>query len=173
MSAVVIDTNVLLVASGMAVQMKPPCLQECYRRLERARDREQVVVDNQFLILGEYQHKLDTRRRPPRLGDAFVLHILQNMANPSKVSTVDLTPTNKAQTTFAEFPPDAALEADFDPTDRKFIAAAYAHSERPPIIEAADSKWLGWEAGLKIHGIELEVLCRAELQAIRDRKLSK
>lgn len=102
-----------------------------------------------------------------------MLHILQNMANSSKVSTVNLTPTNQAKTTFEEFPPDGELEADFDPADRKFVAASYVHPDRPPIVEAADSKWLGWEAQLKTHGIKLEVLCRDELQAIRDAKLSK
>ena len=173
MSAIVIDTNVLLVASGLAKQMSDACLKVCYERLERARDSEQVVVDKQFLILGEYQHKLDSRRRPPRPGDAFVLHILQNMANPAKVSTVNLTPTNQAKTTFAEFPRDADLEAVFDPADRKFVAASCSHSERPRIVESADSKWLGWEVQLNSHGIQLEVLCRDELQAIRDEKLSK
>jgi hypothetical protein len=95
------------------------------------------------------------------------------MANSSKVSTVNLTPTNHAKTTFEEFPPDRELETAFDPADRKFVAASYAHPDRPPIVEAADSKWLGWEDSLQSHGIKLEVLCRDELQAIRDAKLSK
>ncbi len=173
MSAIVIDTNVLLVASGLTEQMSPKCLNVCCERLEKARRDEQVVVDNQFFILSEYQHKLDTRRRPPRPGDAFLLHILQNMANPARVSPIDLTPTNREQTTFREFPPDADLESTFDPSDRKFAAASYAHSERPPIVQAADSKWLGWQPALKHHGIKLEILCRDELQSIRDTKLAK
>lgn len=173
MSAIVIDTNVLLVASGLAPQMKQPCLLQCYQRLEQALATEQVVVDNQFFILGEYKHKLDTHHRPPRPGDQFLLHILRNMANPAKVSTVDLTPTNPEETSFLEFPPDIELEKSFDPADRKFVAASFAHPEHPPIVEAADSKWLGWEAQLNTHGIKLEVLCRDELQAIRKTKMSK
>ena len=173
MSAIVIDTNVLLVASGQAAQMGDACRKVCYQRLDRASAREQVVVDNQFLILHEYQNKLDPRRRPPSPGGEFVLHVLRNMANPAKVSTVNLTPTNSERTSFAEFPPDSVLEAAFDPADRKFVAASYAHAERPPIVESADSKWLGWEGRLKTHNIHLEVLCRNELEAIRQAKLSK
>jgi len=173
MSAIVIDTNVLLVASGLARQMSDACRIVCLDRLKQARVREQVVVDNQFFVLGEYQNKLDANRRPPSPGGEFVRHILQNMANPIKVSTVNLTPTNQERTTFVEFPPDPALEAAFDPADRKFVAASHAHAERPPIVESADSKWLGWEAQLKTHNIHLEVLCRDELQVIRDAKLSK
>jgi len=73
-------------------------------------------------------------------------------------------------TKFEEFPADQALEDDFDPDDRKFVAVANAHPEKPPILEAADSKWLGWEAKLALHGIRLEFLCRDELEAIRERK---
>lgn len=173
MSAIVIDTNVLLVASGQAKQMSDTCLKVCYQRLEKARASEQVVVDNQFFILGEYQNKLDASKRPPSPGGEFIRHLLQHMAKPDKVARIDLKPTNQEKTTFAQFPPDAALAADFDPTDRKFVAASYAHPDRPCIVESADTKWLGWEAQLKLHGINLEVLCRDELQAIRDAKLLK
>ena len=88
------------------------------------------------------------------------------------MSPVTITPLDQEQTQFAEFPPDAALEAAFDPADRKFVAAANAHPEKPPILESADSKWLGWEPALAAHGIRLEVLCRCELEAIRKRKTS-
>ena len=84
-----------------------------------------------------------------------------------------ITPTNVEQTTFAEFPSDAALEAAIDPSDRKFFAASNAHPEKPPILEATDSKWLGWEDQLKKHDIKVEVLCRGELKAIRERKTKK
>jgi len=62
------------------------------------------------------------------------------------------------------------FEAEFDPSDRKFIAVANAHTEKPPILECADSKWLGWEKKLGAHGIRIEVLCRDELEVIRKRK---
>ncbi|MGC1323743.1 MAG: hypothetical protein WA849_16305 [Candidatus Udaeobacter sp.] len=165
MSAVVIDTNVLLVADGQAPHMSGACKITCIERLERVRSEEQVVLDYGRLILDEYHNGLDPNGKPSP-GQAFVKWMLQSY---SRIDWVTITPTNPEQTMFSEFPNDAALAA-FDPADRKFVAAANAHFEKPPILEAADSKWLGWEAGLLPHGIRLEVLCRNELQAIRQQK---
>ena len=166
----VVDTNVILVANGMAPQMSDCCQMRCIDRLAQARDGDRVVIDEQYFILGEYQNKLDPNRHPPGPGKAFVKYLLQNMANPARVSLVKLTPTNHEQTEFLEFPNDADLRRAFDPSDRKFVAASHAQSDKPPILEAADSKWLGWEAQLLSHGIRVEFLCRKELEGIRQRK---
>jgi hypothetical protein len=173
MSAVVIDTNVLLVANGAAPQMSDACRLACMQRLEKTKASEAVAIDRQYFILGEYQRKLNPNQRPPGPGDAFVRHVLQNMANAAHVAQVDLTPTNVERTNFREFPDDEELRKAFDPADRKFVAASNAHPERPPILESADSKWLGWEERLSSHGIRLEVLCRNELEVIRARKIKK
>ena len=170
MSAIVFDTNVLLVANGAARQMSDACRLICMARLEKARSTEAVVVDGRFFILGEYQHKLDPKRRPPGPGDRFVLHLLQNMANATRVAQVNLTATNSEGTDFLEFPDDPELRDAFDPADRKFVAASNAHPDKPRIVQSADSKWLGWEEQLATHGIRLEVLCRRELEVIRARK---
>lgn len=170
MSAVVIDTNVLLVADGQARQMSAACRRECATRLERVRATEQVVLDLQRLMLTEYRNKLDPAKRPPSPGTEFLKWLLVNQGNPDRTCLIGLTPKDRARTRFVEFPPDAALEAAFDPSDRKFVAAAYAHPDKPPILEAADSKWLGWEAALANHGVRLEVLCRCELENIHRRK---
>jgi len=166
MSAVVIDTNVLLVADGRAEHMSAECLIQCVKRLERVRENEQVVLDYGWLVLGEYQNKLNPTGEPTP-GNAFVKWLLQE---DQRVDWVTITPTNAEQTTFTEFPPDLELEKAFDPADRKFVAAANAHPEKPPILQSADSKWLGWEESLAAHGIRLEVLCRGELEVIRNRK---
>lgn len=170
MSTVVLDTNVLLTANGQAAQMTDGCRATCLNRLEQVRGRDVVVVDQQFFILGEYQNKLDPNRRPPGPGDAFVKHLLQNMSNPARVSLVNLTPTDTQKTNFREFPDDDELRAAFDPSDRKFVAASHAHASKPSILQAADSKWIGWEARLLTHGIRVEFLCKAELKKIHARK---
>ncbi len=169
MSAIVIDTNVLLVADGQGTQMSEACRIECETRLRVVQAAEQVVLDTNWLILSEYQHKLFPNRAPSP-GNAFVKWLLQRQGMPQHVSWVSITPTNEDPTIFAEFPDNAALEAAFDPADRKFVAAANAHAEKPPILESADSKWLGWEGNLAACGIRLEILCRCELEAIRKRK---
>lgn len=169
MSAVVIDTNVLLLADGQGQHMSDDCRAECEARLLAVQVGEQTVLDDGWHILREYQHKLEPNKSPTP-GSAFVKWLLQRMAMPQHVSLVSITPTNAEQTKFAEFPQDVDLEASFDPADRKFVAAANVHPEKPPILESADSKWLGWEASLAAHGIHLEILCRCELEEIRLRK---
>ena len=169
MTAIVIDTNVLLVADGQGKHMSEECLIECVTRLERVRTSEQIVLDDGWFILGEYQNKLDLNGQPTP-GNAFVKRLLQEH---QRIDWVTITPTNAEQTTFKEFPLDSALEQAFDPADRKFVAASNAHPKKPPILEAADSKWLGWEAQLKVHGIKVEYLCRSELETIRERKTKK
>lgn len=171
MSAIVIDTNVLLIADGQAVHMSAACRLECLEKLEQVRAGRCVVLDHGWIILGEYHNRLDPNMRPPSAGSAFLKWLLQVQAVSKHVSRVAITPRNPlTNTKFEEFPADQALEDDFDPDDRKFVAVANAHPEKPPILEAADSKWLGWEAKLALHGIRLEFLCRDELEAIRERK---
>ena len=171
MSAVVIDTNVLLLADGQGKHMSDDCRIACEARLRAVQAGEQTVLDDRWFILGEYRHKLDPNRSPTP-GSAFIKWLLQRQGMPQHVSWVSITPSNAEQTKFAEFPPDAGLEEAFDPADRKFVAAAHAHAEKPPILESADSKWLGWEANLAAHGIHLEILCRGELEEIRKKKTS-
>lgn len=173
MSAVVIDTNILLVADGQANHMSPACKVECLNRLDAARAKEQVVLDYQRIILDEYGNKLSPSKRPPSPGGEFLKWLLVNQCNPRHTALVNLTPLDNARSRFAEFPPDAALEAAVDPSDRKFVSVSYVHPDKPPIIESADSKWLGWEADLLQHGIRLEVLCRCELEIIRQRRTSR
>ncbi len=168
MISIVIDTNVLLVADGRGRQMSEECLIECVERLEHVRNCERVVLDDRWFILGEYQNKLNPNGQPTP-GNAFVKWLLQAQ----QIAWVTITPTNAEQTQFKEFPSDAVLEAAFDPADRKFVAASNAHPDKPPTLESADSKWLGWEDQLKKHGIKVEVICRGELNAIRERKTKK
>lgn len=167
MPAVVIDTNVLLVADGQGGQMSEACQIECVNRLERVRSDEQVVLDHTWLILGEYKNKLNANG-VPSAGNAFLKWLLQTQGK--SVYWVTLTSKDSAQTKFDEFPLDEALEAAFDPADRKFVAAANACPECNCILEAADTKWLEWEANLAAHHISVEFLCRRELQEIHARK---
>ena len=132
MSAIVIDTNVLLVADGQAEQMSPQCRVACVKRLQKVQSDEQVVLDNS-LILGEYGNRLDPSRQPTP-GSAFLKWLLQRRMMPQHVCFVTITATNEEQTVFVEFPADALLMEDFDPADRKFVAVANAHGEKPPIL---------------------------------------
>jgi len=66
--------------------------------------------------------------------------------------------------TYNEFPTHDDLN-DFDKSDRKFVAAANAHAEKPPILQATDSKWWGWKDALKDVGITVHFLCPEYVEA--------
>lgn len=44
-------------------------------------------------------------------------------------------------------------------SDRKFVAVVNAHKKKPPIYQATDSKWWGWNDALEEVGIHVEFLC--------------
>jgi hypothetical protein len=69
-----------------------------------------------------------------------------------------LTQKQGAQGDFDELA-DPPQGVHYDPSDRKFLAVAAAHKERPPILQALDSKWWGWQAALATIGVKIHFLC--------------
>lgn len=158
MLKVVIDTNVLLVANQQHSDISTECVTSCIERLQEIQSTGVVVIDDGFIILGEYQNK--TRINPPRgVGDVFLKWLLRNMGNAQRVEMVSVTQT--AIDFYAEFP-DQALQAEFDPPDRIFPAVANAHPDKPPIWQAADCKWIDWWPALAEHGVKVKFLCAAD-----------
>lgn len=159
MTRVVIDTNVLLVANQQHKDVSADCVAECVKRLTAVQAGKHVVVlDESYLILGEYQHK--TSLNPPKgVGDVFLKWLLRNASNSKYVEQVRLS--ELAPHEFAEFP-DVALQPRFDAPDRKFAAVSNAHPHKPPIWQAADCKWLDWWSTLAAVGVKVEFLCPAD-----------
>lgn len=150
----VIDTNVLLVANGQHDDVSADCVAECVRHLQMMQTSGVTVIDDDYRILGEYQHK--TRLNPPRgVGDVFLKWLLRHADTP-RVEQVSLTESAAEQ--FVEFP-DPDLEPLFDAADRKFAAVANAHPEKPEVWQAADCKWLDWWPALKAKDIKIRFLC--------------
>lgn len=167
---VVIDTNVLLVANGQHADVSPECVTECVTRLLFLQQDGVAVIDDAFRILGEYQNK--TRLNPPKgVGDVFLKWLLRQAGeNSARVEQVTLTDT--ANDCYLEFP-DPALELQFDAPDRKFVAVANAHPDKPVIWQAADCKWLDWWPALKAKGVEVEFLCPDDACAFYVKKFPK
>ncbi|HHX33802.1 MAG TPA: hypothetical protein GX719_00830 [Gammaproteobacteria bacterium] len=160
MHKTVIDTNVLLVANQQHSDVSAECVANCIERLQGIQSTGVVVIDDSFIILGEYQNK--TSITPPRgVGDVFLKWLLRNMGNPARVEMVNVTLTDTDF--YAEFP-DQALQAEFDPPDRVFPAVANAHPDKPTIWQAADCKWIDWWPALAEQGITVEFLCAADAQ---------
>lgn len=155
----VVDTNVLLVANGQHADVSPDCVIACVKRLQTLEKKGVVVIDDRHRILGEYRRK--TSVSPPKgVGDVFLKSLLRNAGNTRHVEQVSLTET--AADRFDEFPVPA-LEAAFDPPDRKFAAVAHAHPQKPSVWQAADSKWLAWWQDLRKQGVRVEFLCPSDV----------
>ena len=151
----VIDTNVLLVANRQHEDVSPECVQECVKRLLSMKTGGITVVDEGFRIFREYQNKTHPNQ-PKGVGDVFLLWLLKNKSNPRYVEQVSLTVTGTDS--FEEFPcPE--LQPVFDAPDRKFVAVANAHPDKPPIWQAADCKWLDWWPELAKKGVRVDFLC--------------
>lgn len=162
MSFIVIDTNVMMVANEEypPEQVNEDDVIACIERLEAiqsGRSKERVVLDGDDRLLDEYEETLRSSRQPSA-GHAFLYWLFQAGWNPSSCDRVKITCQNESEQIFEEFPSHAGL-SDFDVADRKFVATANAHTAKPPILQAVDTKWMGWEPALKECGIGIEWLC--------------
>lgn len=169
MTCEIVDTNVVLVANGQHQDVSPECVAACALRLQKIMKEGKIALDDQFLILLEYQNKT-TPKANTRPGDAFVKWALQNSANIGRVDCVQII--DHPERGFASFPDNADL-MEFDPPDRKFVAVACAHPDKPPILQAADSKWLGWNAALNSHSVTVDFLCPDDIARFQENKSGK
>ena len=165
---VIVDTNVPLVANRFS-HASEGCVEICVDRLEQITNGEiklavdYCALDDQRYIIEEYKNKLDASRQPG-VGDAFLKWVEINWTNPDRCDLVEITLiVDGEKINFAEFPSDPAL-ADFDDDDRKFVAVACAHSGKPPILQAVDSKWRNFLSALAQNGVTVEYLCSANMR---------
>lgn len=166
MSVTVVDTNVILVANGQHPEVSPACVTTCVLALQSVMNSGKLVLDDGFRILLEYQNKTQPKKGN-RPGDAFVKWALNNQCNKKHVDRVTLLEHDERG--FESFPDNPEL-ANFDAPDRKFVAVSGAHPDKPPIAQAADSKWLDWAPALKRHGINVTFLCQADIQRFHKNK---
>ena len=155
---IIIDTNVIIAANNTNNEWAALAL-ACVNRLVEIEKSGIVCLDQNYLIWNEYSRNLGSSRKA--YGDAFFMHIARNLKNEKICSMVKITPTPEDPKRFAEFPDIAQDPANpIDEADRKFIAVSNAHPQKPPIVQATDSKWIGWEDRLKQVGIEVQFIDR-------------
>lgn len=164
----VIDTNVLLVAEGIHPDVCQDCIDECVSRLAEITKTGIVVIDEEWLVLDEYNRKLSPNTGK-KAGSVFLKWLLRNKGNPKHCQIVPLTSLKGAVDKFKEFPQHPNLKK-FDPPDRKFVAVSNAHPGKPAILQAADSKWLDWSDALGECGIEVEFICKTEIKRFHRKK---
>ncbi len=168
MNAVVIDTNVLVVANGRsaAPQSSQECVVLCQKRLSEILGcSHKIILDDKKRIIQEYKNNLNQKGRG--FGDRFWQELVRRIWNPKdypeKVVRVSITSLEGNGTEFEEFPNDDASLKDFHKKDKKFVAVSLAYQsesgEEAPILKADDKGWENFKSALAAHGVEIISIC--------------
>lgn len=156
----IIDTNVPVtanLASNLGTIEDPDmllCALRCLEAIEHVMKHDGLVLDAGDEIFDEYRHNLSLDGQPG-IGDHFMKWVYLNRW---RFPAEDRVTLKKVDGFYVDFPQVAGLD-EFDPSDRKFIALANAHPEKPPILQATDSKWWGWKEALDAAGITVDFIC--------------
>ena len=168
MNAVVIDTNVIVVANGKAAapQATEECVTRCRARLaEILRESERILLDEKKRIIQEYRKNLTEKGRG--FGDRFWQELVRRMWNSEIVIRVPITPLAENGTDFEEFPNEDASLKDFHKKDRKFVAVTLAYQsatgQESPILKAEDSGWEEFRDALAAHGVRVDSICEEDI----------
>jgi hypothetical protein len=172
-SICVVDTNVPKLANrGTDPDSVPPelatCVLACIEAIDHVVNRGRLALDAEDEIFDEYRRQLDLKGQPG-VGDQFVKWVHDKRWTFPESDRVRLTKTDG---TYEQFPTHEEL-ADLDPSDRKFVAVADAHPDRPPILEAADSKWWGWREALAEAGTRVQFLCSDYVRLTYRKKMER
>ncbi|MGC0851701.1 hypothetical protein WKH63_22580 [Pantoea agglomerans] len=165
-----VDTNVAVTANKhLDINNIPDemleCVLECVTIIEQVIEKGGLVLDLTQEIVEEYRSNL-SMKGAPGIGDKFMKWVYTNQWNFPIENLVNIT---KSGTTYNEFPVHNDL-TNFDISDRKFVATAFAHPDKPPIIQATDSKWWGWKDALEEIGINVIFVDEKIIRDTFDRK---
>jgi hypothetical protein len=152
----VVDTNVPIVANHKGEEPLA-CAAACADALHEITRTGLLVIDEGGLIFGEYKTYLSFAGQPGA-GDYFFKWLSDNRYKPDRVARVALAEDPARPGQFAAFPADEELRS-FDQSDRKFVAAALTHPERPPVLDATDSDWWDFRNALRPHGVTIRFVC--------------
>lgn len=147
----VVDTNVLVVANGGHEGASSSCQLASIEALKGILSNGRIVVDCGGEISGEYRRYCNPSGQP-KIGDMFYREVVLNYSQ--KLLRVDLV--KNADGSFVDFPVDPLLR-NFDPSDRKFVAASVKSGA--PVMNSTDSDWLIHKEELKNNGISIEFVC--------------
>ena len=154
----VVDTNVPKTANLHTDPLNIPneladCVLACVKSMEQIIKKGGLVLDSRDEIFDEYRGNLSMSGQPG-IGDFFMKWVHNNRW---KFPDSDRVTITKDGESFIEFPDHEGLK-NFDISDRKFIAVANAHPDKPPVLQATDSKWWGWKYALAEVGITVHFL---------------
>lgn len=161
----VVDTNVpkianLAVQSNTVPGVPDKCILSCIEAVEQVMQKKALIIDAGNDIFDEYRQQLSLGGQPG-IGDAFVKWVHDNRWSLPDSQRVKITKNGES---YNEFPVDGDLN-NFDRSDRKFVAVSNAHPNKPPILQATDSKWWGWKDALQKCGIPVQFVCAEYIEA--------
>ncbi len=167
----VVDTNVPKTANLATNPSCIPndlvkCVLTCIEAVDHIVKKGRLVLDTGDEIFTEYRQQLSMKGQPG-VGDRFMKWVHDNRWNFPSSDHVIIT---KKGDSYKEFPKHAGLKG-FDNSDRKFVAVANAHPEKPPILQATDSKWWGWKHILSETDIIVHFLCPTYVEAKHKKKM--
>lgn len=162
--AVVVDTNVAVVANGKTEQTDLKCVSTCIDTLRQIQaGRLVLLLDKGNEIFQEYQRHLHPSGKPGS-GDLFFKWLWRNRYNDEYCRQISITPHDRRE--FEEFPDDPDLRS-FDRDDRKFVAVALASGSDPRVLNASDTDWWDYREQLAKHGVHVVFLCPELMSAER------
>ena len=161
----VVDTNVPKTANLAEDPNSIPndladCVLVCVEAVGQLMKKGGLVIDVEDEIYIEYLRNLALSGRKG-IGNAFMKWVHDNRWNFPDADRVTITKDGEG---YNEFPNHDGL-INFDRSDRKFIAVANAHPDKPPVLQATDSKWWGWKDALGEVGIIVKFLCPDYVEA--------
>ena len=146
-----VDTNVAIVANGRNSNAALKCRAAFIDALARILESGRIIIDIGGEMLAEYRTYCSPHGQPG-IGDRFFREVLMNYSG--KVVRIELS--KRADGSFVDFPADPDL-AGFDPSDKKFAAAA--RKSNTPVLNSTDSDWLDHRAALERNGVTVEFVC--------------
>ncbi|NLF24627.1 MAG: hypothetical protein GX589_03100 [Deltaproteobacteria bacterium] len=160
-----VDTNVPKTANYALCPDEIPeklrdCVKVCITAIKHVITERGLIIDAGNEIFDEYRRQLSMKGQPG-IGDRFVKWVHDNRW---KLPDDHRVTINRIGDSYKEFPTHGNLN-NFDRSDRKFVAVANAHPEKPPILQATDSKWWGWKNALNNVGITVHFLCQAYVKS--------
>jgi len=169
----IVDTNVPKVANHAVAPDKIPqeltgCVLSCIEAIEHVIKKGHLVIDAGDEIFDEYRQQLSMKGQPG-VGDRFLKWVHDNRW---KFPETDRVPITKNRESYDQFPEHHDLK-NFDRSDRKFIAVANAHPNKPTVFQATDSKWWGWKEALAEVGIHVHFVCPDYIEAKYAEKMEK
>ena len=168
-----VDTNVpktanLAAQPDLDLPFPDECVLKCVEAIEHVVTQRALVIDAGDEVFDEYRHGLSLAGQPG-VGDRFMKWVHDHRWSLPEDHRVPITKNGES---YEEFPEHPGL-VNFDRSDRKFVAVANAHPEKPPILQATDSKWWSWKGALEDVGITVHFLCPKYVEAKCSEKMKK